>query len=420
MALALILLAGTYLLVLIVKKAANFSIFDGFFFVMSPFVFIILLNNLFFYKMGFLMIPADIVHLHTVAVIIFGLGTLIVDAQRQTVRVQPILSRYETTDISLSAVYLITCFSLAIVFLDMIMRVRAYGLANVLATAEGTEQGSFAAHLTLLLTPLSVLLFDSYCEKKKKLCLLLLALCMVGVFATFIKYHIISAVLTLAIYTIVRRPALVKKAIIFAGIGIVLFFVLNYAIGFAVRDMEVAGSFYLNHLWKYLVGGTANIDNIPSYLAENKIELSFSEWTLAMGTSFWDMFSLKFFGKEICDYQFSTILPNFPLNVIGDEQSNVISFLGAVYVHTNLAGFIAFMLIWGIVVQCVYAIVKGSRSLAAILPASVFLTYNMLSFFSCFWELSNPMETIFLAFALFFFLPRNNEKKRMRPLKELK
>ena len=192
------------------------------------------------------------------------------------------------------------------------------------------------------------------------------------VFATFIKYHIISAVLTLAIYIIIRRPALVKKVIIIAGIGIVLFFVLNYAIGFNVRDIEVETSFYLKHLWKYLVGGTANIENLETYIAGYQTELSFWDWLLAIFTSFWDMFTLKLFGVEISDYQFSTVLPYFPLNTVGDETSNVISFLGAVYLHTGIFGFILFTLIWGVLVQSVYSIAKESHSLASILPASVF------------------------------------------------
>lgn len=419
MALALITLLSAYLLVLILKKLANFSIFDGFFFVMSPFVFIILLNNLFFYKIGFHKIESDIVYLHALAVAVFGLGSLLVDMRRQMIKVQPVLMKYETPDLRLSWLYTIVIGAIAIVFLDIVMRVQAHGLANVLATAQGTEQGSIAAHLTLLLNPLSVLLFDYYCEKKNKACLFLWAIALVCVFATFIKYHIISAVLTLAIYIIIRRPSLVKKVIIVAGIGIVLFFVLNYAIGFNVRDIEVETSFYLKHLWKYLAGGTTNITNLEQYIVGYKIELSFGDWLLAILTSFWDMFSLKLFGVEISDYQFSTVLPYFPLNIEGDETSNVISFLGAVYLHTGIVGFVVFTFIWGILVQAVYTTAKESRSLAAVLPASVFLAYNMLSFFSCYWELSNPMETIILAFVLFFFLPKRKTKKTLHCIKEL-
>lgn len=419
MALALITLLSAYLLVLILKKLANFSIFDGFFFVMSPFVFIILLNNLFFYKIGFHKIESDIVYLHALAVAVFGLGSLLVDMRRQMIKVQPVLMKYETPDLRLSWLYTIVIGAIAIVFLDIVMRVQAHGLANVLATAQGTEQGSIAAHLTLLLNPLSVLLFDYYCEKKNKACLFLWAIALVCVFATFIKYHIISAVLTLAIYIIIRRPSLVKKVIIVAGIGIVLFFVLNYAIGFNVRDIEVETSFYLKHLWKYLAGGTTNITNLEQYIVGYKIELSFGDWLLAILTSFWDMFSLKLFGVEISDYQFSTVLPYFPLNIEGDETSNVISFLGAVYLHTGIVGFVVFTFIWGILVQAVYTTAKESRSLAAVLPASVFLAYNMLSFFSCYWELSNPMETIILSFVLFFFLPKRREKKALHCIKEL-
>lgn len=419
MALALITLLSAYLLVLILKKLANFSIFDGFFFVMSPFVFIILLNNLFFYKIGFYKIESDIVYLHALAVAVFGLGSLLVDMRRQMIKVQPVLMKYETPDLRLSWLYTIVIGAIAIVFLDIVMRVQAHGLANVLATAQGTEQGSIAAHLTLLLNPLSVLLFDYYCEKKNKACLFLWAIALVCVFATFIKYHIISAVLTLAIYIIIRRPSLVKKVIIVAGIGIVLFFVLNYAIGFNVRDIEVETSFYLKHLWKYLAGGTTNITNLEQYIVGYKIELSFGDWLLAILTSFWDMFSLKLFGVEISDYQFSTVLPYFPLNIEGDETSNVISFLGAVYLHTGIVGFVVFTFIWGVLVQAVYTTAKESRSLAAVLPASVFLAYNMLSFFSCYWELSNPMETIILSFVLFFFLPKRKTKKALHCIKEL-
>lgn len=422
MVLALIALLSVYLLVLVIKKLANFSIFDGFFFVMSPFVFIILLNNVFFYKIGFFLIPTEIINLHTLAVALFGFGSLIVDMRRQMIKVQPLFHEYQTPNLHLPSLCLIAIGSILVVLLDIVLRVRSYGLANVLATAEGTEQGSIAAHLTLLLNPLSVLLFDYYCEKKKKVCLFLWALALACVFATFIKYHIISAVLTLAIYIIIRRPALVKKVIVIAGIGIVLFFVLNYAIGFNVRDIEVETSFYLKHLWKYLVGGTGNITNLQTYLAGYDVELSFWDWLLAIFTSFWDMFTLKFFGVEISDYQFSTVLPYFPLNVAGDETSNVISFLGAVYLHTGLLGFMFFTVLWGILVQAVYSIAKESRSLASILPASVFLAYNMLSFFSCYWELSNPMETIILAFVLFFFLPKERKKKKkgLHVIKELK
>ena len=187
-------------------------------------------------------------------------------------------------------------------------------------------------------------------------------------------------------------------------------------INFKVNKMQVNDNFYINHMWKYIAGGTINFSNVSDYVVKGQ-ELSLIEWLFSMVLSFPAMILSRFLGVVFNRYHYSTLLPLFFVGMEKlEEQSNVVSLLGAAFAQTNAVSFLIFMFFWGILVQWIFRRAQKNVSIRSKLIASIFLAYNMLSFFSSFFELSMPWETIVLAYLIFIPLnirfARKKENKR--------
>lgn len=389
-----------YLIIIIINYKVRDTVFDAFFFVVTPYVVIILLNNLCFYKNGFLRIPEGIIIVHIIAIVCFYMGNMFGDIFSHKIRIITRLKNYSLDNVSMRRVEVLTLLCIVIVGLDMLRLIHGLGISGFIAMGDNIERTSLAAHLTITLVPLSLLLFDFYCELNQKRVLILLAISYVLIFLTFIKYHIISSVLSLFMYSAIKRPQKVKKMGTIVIIVIVLFFVLNYAMSFAAQGINVNSSFYLNHLWTYIGGSTINVANAQSYLGDN-FSVSLLEWTVSMALSFPLMVINGITGLNLTRYQFCTTLPRFDL---GADSSNVVSILGSAYLQGNKVSFCIFMFCWGWLVQILFVNGRKSKSVRSIEMISIFLAYNVLSFFSSFFELSLPWETVVQAFLIFWIV----------------
>ena len=211
-------------------------------------------------------------------------------------------------------------------------------------------------------------------------------------------------------YFAIRYPKVIVKfgllvlAVIFGA------FILTYVVSFIIYGTQVEAGFYIKHLWSYLVGGTLNINTAQLYLRGRVNEFSIFSWLFQMITSLPTMFTKKLFGFSFTDYAFAGMLPELYLGVDG-STSNVVSLLGAGYIQSNEFLFGLFVFFWGMLVQWVYVRVKESDNVGVQLAGSIFLAFNMLSFFASFFELPGPWETIVWGLLVGYLIRRKKKDK---------
>ena len=391
MSVSLCILLVAYIAIMILKGRIQKRVYDIFFFVMSPYVFIILINNLFMTRLGFDPIPTKIINVHTVAMLCFFLGNVVAWIWANLYK--PVVVKRQNHYHKSTLIALSICV-IVLVGIGRFLLIRKYGLKTVFAMGDQLTMPFIFEHLSLMLTPLSILLFDSYLTTKKPLYLLLFVFALALKFLSFVKYHIISTVLAVLIYTSYKNKKLVKKIGLAALILVFGFFVVNYAINFLAMDTSVNSSFYALHAWKYVGGSTVNIQNaIQTGYLDGK-NLSITQWVWGMLTSFPNML-LNRFGISLSTYKFSDVLPMWTVAL--GEESNVISVVGSAYIQDSFGMFIAFCVIWGFVLQFIYERIEQLGDIRSTLVGSAFQAYNMLSFFSCILVLSNPWETMVLS-----------------------
>ena len=409
MSLPLIILLITYVVLIFLNKRFRHVVFDAFFFVMTPYVFIILLNNLIMHNNGFYLIPDNIIYIHIVALILFFLGSTVGDVFGRKVRIKSHLRQYSLMNVSYRRLIILSTIVIVLVGQDFARLISSHGVIRVIQLGDNLDRSQLSAHLTITLVPLVILLFDYYCETKKKYLIIYIVLSLGLIFSTFIKYHVISAILALLIYSAIRRPEIVKKVGLIAFAAVVVLFVSSYLLSFFANGITVNNQYYLNHFWTYVAGGTINITSAQQYLSGQQGSCSLFIWAISMLLRFPNNLLMGFFGINFITYEFSTTFPHFNL---GPDLSNVVSILGATYLQGNIISFPIFMIFWGALVQHIFSSARKTSSLRLAVVGSVFLAYNMLSFFSSFFELSLPWETMIQSFLIFFVLgcrPQNNK-----------
>ena len=394
MTIPLLIYVGLFLFIMCLNMKMRHTFFDTFLFVVGPFVAIILLNNVFIVKLGFIEIPAYIITMHTVAMLVFYLGTCFSQHLYPRINSQRVVRYDSLSDYSIKTLLWIISVCELIIIIDDLIRLRRFGPLNFINGGEAFGSSSIAAHLSRLLVPLLIILYDFYCEKKVKKYLVNLGIGLILLFATFIKYHVIGAVLSIFIYVAIKRPDLIRKlGLIVIGMVISLF-VVNYMLTFMAYRVNVSNEFYFQHLWQYIAGGTINIDTAIQYFNNSPDKhLSIIEWIWEMLSSFPSMITRGLFGWRITEYNFSYMIPFFDIG--GFSRANVLSIPGAAFIQAGYSGLTFFVFISGIIVQYIFLKAKNTKSVSVLTSASIFLSYCLLSFFSSFFELTGPWETIF-------------------------
>ena len=140
----------------------------------------------------------------------------------------------ETELLNINSVVLISISSISIliILLDIYKLSTQYGIVGMLKQGDTVNRGYIASHLMILLTPLMILMMDFYFETKKIIYALFCSMMLLLIFSTFIKYHIISAILSIFIYVVLTRPQYIKKIGIISLVFVLGAFALNYMINF--------------------------------------------------------------------------------------------------------------------------------------------------------------------------------------------
>lgn len=409
MTISLGILILTYLVLLLMSKYFRAKIVDAYFLIMSPYVFIIIINNLVMVETGFDVISDRIIYIHVLGILLFYVGAFGGECLMSKMKFKPLFKPTMYENISLKKLIVLTFFLVVAVGLGKSLLIYKYGLIGFISGGDSIKMFSIFNHLILLLYPCTMMLCDYALKERKRYYYVLVALAIFLVFSSFIKYHIISLLISIFIYIIIRKPKYFIKCGIATLALIVTSFVINYMLDFMSNDIQVENQFYYNHLWQYVGGSTIVMEYMENYIGNNS-NYSIIEWLWGMVTSFPTIFTKAFFDTAISDYDFSTTLP---MVKIGNASgSNVVGILGSAFLQGNMLSFSLFMIGWGMIVQFVVTNLnqRNTNTVAPVLVGSIFLSFNILSFFSSFFVLSNPWETMLFA-AILPSLIKNRSKQ---------
>ncbi|MCT3306882.1 DUF6337 family protein [Lactiplantibacillus plantarum] len=232
-----------------------------------PYFLIVIINNTYMYKQGFLVVSGQVMNFLAISFIVFGVGGVTVKALRNfsNSRNKHIIRDPRMYNYRAILMYVI-CVGIA-VFAKLAIAVLQHGVSYL-----GSEDfagyllGGISGKLMITAYPLAPIILFHWFEQKSDLKYLIGYLLIVSLtFLTFVKYHIISLIIITFIYLLVKnRKFAFESATVFA-IAIPLVFVLNYYVSFRVRGVAVQSSFYVQHFWNYVGGSILNDNNALSF-----------------------------------------------------------------------------------------------------------------------------------------------------------
>lgn len=378
------------------------GLFNATFLIMGPYIILSILNNICFVHMGFIRISETTLFFLLWIQVIFFFGDFWGQICAQKIKDKMVnVKEYSTLKINypLIKVYILSVCVLRIG--TLLIKFFSFGVEGMIAN-DFAHFGltGIVAHLQLSIKPLLAVLFYSWTKNRKDYAsLLIVCLGIIITFSSFIKYHVITLVLMIFIYYCINRPhKFIKIGITTLGM-IFLLFIGNYLLGFILRGTHSNFEFYVIHLWKYIAGGTINTDVVLNN--SNQYMMSIEEWL----RNFLMPFPSMFINKFIKSYSSITIwFPFTPVMADGSELSNVVSTAAFISFLPSIVIEISMFCFWGWFSALILRLALSIKSLLIRSFATVFFTYNILSFFSCFFRLSAPWEELMWSIIIVIFI----------------
>lgn len=375
---------------------------------MAPYVVIVFFNNYFVYKIGFYKISDDVILMLLMAFVAFFCGSLLFKYKHKPHSEDDnlkILEHYNINKIKwfLYVVGIIGLIKAIILYRDGV-------IFNEDADSEGIMGNGIVAHMLLATYSVLPIYFLYWTYKRGTVRLIPVVLIIVVAFSSLIKYNVIGPVVSLFIFVSIYRTSLLRKSSAFMGVFVIVFFVFNYALGFAIAGVsdEIGPEFYMGHFWKYF-SGSVIYDN---YIFTTGIRVDTSIFYKLMTFIFAlpNMFLGKFFDIALFPHI------SQQMRDVSDfgEGSNVVDAIGYLYSSKGdfsdvLLYIIVFFFI-GILFSYLYKSHLERKRVFDTFLAN-FLTYFVfLSFFAPFYVLTNPWEIIVWALLLppLFVKRKNN------------
>ena len=375
----------------------------------APYVVIIFLNAMIFERLGFYKIRNEVLIMILTSIIVFFVGTMIATPKTiPKIYEEDNYNRYNKYNITLMTNFVFVIGSIGLI--KLIMLIRTGGFKTDFDGMEGIMGNGIVGHLLLISYSLIPIIFLYWLDHKKEIkCLFSVVLILGVTFSTFIKYNIIGVIISLFIFTTMYKKSVLKKAIIIMVAVVVVIFVGNYALGFALRSITVDNSFYLNHLWVY-AGGSVLYDN--SIFTGNVINNQSVLYRLCIFLFALPNMFIKKFNNGIGIFQHIR-KPFLNIGIEHGMESNVVDAFGYLFPYKLGVGeiIIYYILIFllGVVFTKIY--VKSKRRNKYFnMVACNFLTYFVFfSFFGTFYINSGPWEIlVYSAFIPYIFLKNNN------------
>lgn len=364
---------------------------------MTPYVIIVFFNNYFVYKIGFYKISDEVILMLLMAFVAFFLGALAF-----TCKLKPhaesrnieMLQQYDMKKIKWF-LYIVGVVGLLKAFI--LYRQGVY-LSEMADDSEGVMGNGIVAHMLLATYSVLPIYFLNWTYKKSLKELVPILLILIVAFSSLVKYNVIGPIVMLFIFVSMYKTSLLKKASIGMVSFVVLFFVANYALGFAIYGTEVDTFFYIGHFWKYF-SGSVIYDN---YIFTTGIRIDTSIFYKLMTFLFAlpNMFLGKFFDVTLFPHigQYLRDVSNF------GEQSNVVDVIGYLYPSKgsfdDIILFLIVVFFTGLFFSYLYKRCLERKNKYDTFIANVLTYFVFLSFFAPFFVLSNVWEIIVWALVM--------------------
>lgn len=381
-------------ILLLVDYFKNRELISPFILLATPYIFVILINNLFAYNFGFYKIDGKVIKMIALGLVSFFIGTSVIISSKKQLnnrseRLLSCLDKYHIKSMLYFVIFIETINMIRIIYVII-----NNGMSWILSN-EGYLTSGIGGHLLLILYSLVPILFYYWlCNKTKKIYLFVTILAIILFFTTFVKYHVICFVFVVFLYVVIQDNKYFKQGIIIILVSCISLFILNYLISFIISNVynDVNNNFYVYHFWKYLAGGLINDNAIFNYNLNSEYSIFYRLSTIIF--AYPNMFITGFGGNKV----FPPLgIVMSPVCFLYNESSNVIDFIGYMYPsngdYFEILMFIVVMLVFGIVVQLLY--VKFKKSSLNIMVCVVLSFFCFYSFYSVYGTLSQTWEILF-------------------------
>lgn len=386
------------------EKLFQKSAMGAFFFMATPYLFIIVVNNSLAARFGFYKISTESTLLIGCGFLLFYLGCCIarfVWEKKTKLKLQvtnnipsmvPQKSTGKISYVNIKAMFYITFAVLLFRLADMSLEFLQSGLAEMAMN----DMDSFRmrgpwAHAFLAIYPLMAIQFSYWLKHKEhKKFLFLTVFFIIVAFSSFIKYNIITAVLLLYLYAgignkkVLLRGAAIVAALVSGG------FILNYFLSFVWRGFRVAESFYLEHLWTYISCGVINTNYV---VGSSGLRFDVLDMLISMISSFPRMMVNGIVGTEVISSS-NIVIPYYTVSLNG-KVGNVVNTFAYVFTGGSIIIFISFCIFWGCISEIFFRMAKYSQNATLKVMGCIYIIFNILSFFAPYAIVSTPWEMLF-------------------------
>ena len=394
--------------------------FNGFSFVFLPYVFITIVNNT-LWKNDFYPITTSAIGVMCFAMLSYEIGLLFyyrVNSQRHHANVSN-AHLYSLHGTEINYIFVERFIAVVTIYRLMII-IYVYINGGLTAVSRNDfaalDLGIISGRLVICLYPagwmIAMRLFgDQELSKKNKIkygffCVLIV----VVQFMSTVKVYAMLFVLGVFLISIVfNKKNVIRGSILLVGIVMFMFFG-NYAIRWFSIDKSVPTLDYtLIHFWKYIAGGTINLDGVINSGTTTYNIIDF--WTQVL-SPIPNEFLIPLGQKITCTGTIPYIT-NFPsVSPNHYELSNVTNLFGRLYGcgGWNVIGFSISVMLFAVITEKSVFEYRTAKSISGFLVGLALLGYSSLSFFSLYYATSTFWQVILYSYLFSKIAIKNTNK----------
>ena len=227
-----------------------------------PYMLIVPINNFIMIKRGFYMISEQVLCLIGGSLVCTFIGYI---ATNTYLKVHKRVSVYQEQELEnkfshykMHGMLKYVIFVESVALLRFVFVIVTRGISYLASSGfEGYMLSGPLGHLLLTAYPLVPILFLYWLRHKRQARYLIATLlCIVLMFTTFVKYHVVGIIVLIYLFVALEDRKYLNKGLIIVSCVAIGAFVLNYIVSFMLRGTaaQVAQDYYINHLWNYMAG----------------------------------------------------------------------------------------------------------------------------------------------------------------------
>ena len=363
-----------------------------------PYLIIVLLNEIVFSNAGFYSIGNKTLFVVFLALVCFFCGSFVTKCFFKC----KVTKTYSQTHSSKLENYKMSYVFWYSVFIEVAVTLRiAYllcfegGLSSIIAGNSVLISGIIGHLQITLYASLPMLLLYSI-EKKDYKALIVFLFGVLLFFLSFIKYHVIALCIISFLFVSFERRDIERKGAIIICVSCVALFVLNYIVDFVKQGTisSVHGSFFINHLWKYIGGGliTSSIVLGSSFHPGISMSYRIGQYLVALPNMFLNkMFNFNLFAQEKAEFGFIAVANNSETSNVADSISSLFLCCSSV---TDFIMFCMVFFLFGLFACAWFCYARKNKTCYHLGLMAFLCFFCFLSFFGEYASLAQPWETI--------------------------